>query len=300
MSYVGRFAPSPTGPLHFGSLVAALASWLEARAWDGRWLVRIEDVDRLRASSEACAAILRSLDRFGLMPDGPVSFQSRRDEIYRGRLAELQARGLVYRCDCSRTALKMRGAASYDGYCRERHLSPGPGQALRLAMGPVAPDFVDAIVGPVSVEPAIAGEDPILVRKEGFWSYQFAVVVDDIDQGITEVVRGADLVEATPGQIAMFRLLGHQPPAYAHVPLALGRDGRKLSKQTFARALRDGDGEELIRALDFLGQSPPVIELRNAPVADILAWARAHWRRSAVPKRAAPAPGLDADGVAPV
>lgn len=283
MSYIGRFAPSPTGPLHFGSLLAALASWLEARQAGGRWLVRIEDVDRLREQPGAADAILRSLESFGLAWDGEVLRQSGRGALYQARLAELQAQELIYRCDCSRTQLKARGARSYDRYCFSRQLSAASEHALRLRVDGVLASFADVHQGELAVAPGLAGEDFIVRRKEGFWSYQFAVVVDDIAQGVTDIVRGSDLVDSTPGQLYLHQVFGLAPPRVLHIPVALGPDGQKLSKQTFAAPLAEGSGAELVRALDFLGQAVPA-ELRAADCAELLAWALVHWRRASMPR----------------
>lgn len=282
MPYTGRFAPSPTGPLHFGSLLAALASFLEARRAGGRWLVRIEDVDRLREAPGAADAILRSLDAFGLAWDGEVLRQSTRDELYQARLAELDALELVYRCDCSRASLKARGARSYDRYCFTRAVHAASEHARRLRVEGAPLTFRDEHQGELAVAPELAGEDFILKRKEGFWSYQFAVVVDDIAQGVSDIVRGSDLIPSTPGQLALYRALGAEPPRFLHIPVALGPDGQKLSKQTYAAPLSDGAAEELWRALDFLGQAPPA-ELARVSCAELLAWALAHWRRERLP-----------------
>lgn len=282
MSYIGRFAPSPTGPLHFGSLLAALASWLEARAAGGRWLLRIEDVDRLREAPGAADAIRQTLESFGLTWDGEIVRQSGRDALYQARLDELTRRGLVYRCDCSRSSIKARGARQYDGHCRNRAVPATGAYALRLRVDAAPEAFEDLLQGRLAVAPGLAGEDFILRRKEGFWSYQLAVVSDDIAQGITDVVRGSDLIDSTPGQLVLYRLLGASAPRFLHIPVALGPDGQKLSKQTFARPLVDGEGAALVRALDFLGQEPPAA-LAGAGCAEVLAWAQAHWRRERIP-----------------
>lgn len=280
MSYIGRFAPSPTGPLHFGSLLAALASYLEARHAGGQWRVRIEDVDRLREAPGAADRILRSLESFGLLWDGEVVRQSAREPLYYERLAELRARGLIYRCACSRTSLQARGSRHYDGYCRQHPPAASARCALRLRVDAAQPGFEDGLLGPVAVLPELADEDFIVMRKEGFWSYQFAVVADDIAQGVSHIVRGADLIESTPGQIALYRLLGQRPPQFLHIPLALGADGQKLSKQSHAAPLEDGSGEQLRLALDFLGQRPPA----DLTLPELMAWARQYWCAQSIPR----------------
>ncbi|WP_123401825.1 tRNA glutamyl-Q(34) synthetase GluQRS [Inmirania thermothiophila] len=291
----GRFAPSPTGPLHFGSLVAALASFLEARSRRGRWLVRIEDLDRPRCVPGAADTILRQLEAFALPWEGPVLFQSRRIERYREVLAALAREGLLYPCACTRRELRAvarPGPAGpvYPGRCRGG-LAPGRRpRALRVRVDGTAVDFVDAVRGPQREHLAATSGDFIVRRADGIVAYQLAVVVDDHDQGVTEVVRGADLLDSTARQIHLHRLLGLTPPRYAHVPVALGPDGAKLSKQTGARALDPAAAPRLLcAALRLLGQAPPP-QLAGEPAATVVAWALAHWRLDRVPARDAPAP----------
>ena len=258
MTYVGRFAPSPTGPLHFGSLVAAVASWLDARAARGRWIVRLEDLDRPRERKGAAEAILRSLDSLGLSWDGPVERQSARLERYRDALGRLERAGLTYWCGCTRkemadSALAIDGSRIYPGTCR-RGLAPGKTpRAVRVRTGPEPIAFVDRVQGALaqSVEREVG--DFVLYRADGLFAYQLAVVVDDAEQGVTDVVRGADLLDSTPRQILLQRLLGLPTPRYLHVPVAVTAAGEKLSKQTGAREIGPGD---LARALAFLGQEP--------------------------------------------
>jgi glutamyl-Q tRNA(Asp) synthetase len=258
MSYVGRFAPSPTGPLHFGSLVAALASWLEARAAGGKWLVRIEDLDAPRARKGATSAILRWLEAAGLAWDGPILYQSARREHYRAALERLERAGLTYWCGCTRkemadSALSIDGARIYPGTCRGG-LAPGKlRRAVRLRTSPEPIEFTDRVQGRIvqSVEREVG--DFVLFRADGLYAYQLAVVVDDAEQGVTDVVRGADLLDSTARQILLQRLLGVPTPRYLHVPVAVNAAGEKLSKQTGARAVEPGD---LPRALAFLGQHP--------------------------------------------
>lgn len=247
--YRGRFAPSPTGPLHFGSLVAAVASYLDARAHGGEWLVRMEDVDKPRERAGAADAILADLKFFGFQWDGPVMYQSQRTDAYREALERLKAAGAVYPCGCSRKEIE---GDRYPGTCA-RGLPPGKiARAWR-----------------------VRGEgDFVVLRADGFFAYQLAVVVDDAAQGITDVVRGADLLDSTPRQNHLQRLLGYSVPRYRHVPVVLAADGQKLSKQTGAAALdRQRVGQLLWGALEFLEFHPPT-NLQGALVLEIWDWAR--------------------------
>ena len=260
-AYVGRFAPSPTGPLHFGSLVAALASWLDARAAGGRWLVRIEDVDTTRSVPGAADGILRTLEALGLTWDGEVVWQSRRTAHYEAALERLHAGGYVYRCRCSRREIADSGitgleGAIYPGTCRGLGLT-GAGLAERM-IAPSAPvGFVDRAIGAVTQNIAHDIGDFVVKRRDGLFAYQLAVVVDDALQGVTDVVRGADLLWSTPRQIALQRALGLATPSYLHFPVVTNAAGEKLSKQTGAQALDPAQAVELLRhALEFLGQPP--------------------------------------------
>ncbi len=258
--YVGRFAPSPTGPLHFGSLVAALASWLDARAAKGRWLLRIEDLDAPRAEPAAADDILRTLVRLGLAWDGEVAYQSRRAALYQEALQKLQDHS--YWCACTRReiadsslGLAADGAQIYPGTCRSGLPSGKTLRALRLrASGGV--EFTDRLQGKQAqlLEREIG--DFVLRRADGQFAYQLAVAVDDAAQGVTDVVRGADLLDSTARQIYLQRLLGLPTPRYLHVPAALNAAGEKLSKQTGAQPVNVARGEEELRkALAFLGQA---------------------------------------------
>jgi len=288
MAYRGRFAPSPTGPLHAGSLVAALASWLDARAHGGAWLVRIEDIDTPRCVPGADEAILTQLARCGLLPDESPVWQSRRSALYESALCRLVAAGQAYPCACTRSDIARLLAASgrphgrheewiYPGTCRPEHggLGDRPGRAVRLKV-PVGPpvEWVDRRIGPQSQDVAREVGDFVLHRADGVWAYQLAVVVDDAAQGITDVVRGEDLVGNTARQIVLQRLLAVPTPAYLHTPLVRGADGEKLSKQSGAQAL---DLSRPIEALEsagaFLGIAAPAHDL-----AGWLAGAVAQWR----------------------
>jgi len=280
----GRFAPSPTGPLHFGSLVAALASWLDARAANGRWLVRIEDLDRPRVQPGAAEEILRALERLGLEWDGEVEYQSRRAALYQAALERIRAHS--YWCCCTRReiadsslGLASDGAAIYPGTCR-RGLPPGkPPRALRLRVDASMIGFVDRVQGPREQVLSRDVGDFVLYRADGQFAYQLAVVVDDAAQGVTDVVRGADLIDSTARQIFLQRLLGLPTPRYLHVPVAVNAAGEKLSKQTGAEPLDLSRPEqELRRALAFLGQPGD------------LAQARQTWTPALIPAQLAAAP----------
>jgi glutamyl-Q tRNA(Asp) synthetase len=272
--YAGRFAPSPTGPLHFGSLVAALASWLDARAAKGRWTVRIEDLDRPREQPGAADSILRTLERLGLHWDGPVVFQSRRGDLYRHALERLRAH--TYWCGCSRReiadsslGLAVDGAQIYPGTCRGGLASGKTARALRIRAADEEISLVDRLQRLQTQSLATTVGDFVLQRADGQFAYQLAVVVDDAEQSITDVVRGADLLDSTARQIYLQRLLGYAEPRYLHVPAAVNAAGEKLSKQTGAAPVDAGSTKEILpRALRFLGQSPTT-DLREA----VHAWA---------------------------
>lgn len=243
--YIGRFAPSPSGPLHFGSLVCALASYIDAKRHSGRWLLRIEDIDPPREQTGARDAILRCLEAHGLFWDGEVRYQSTRSDAYLRTLNWLQQQDLTYRCNCTRKRLSpLEG--HYDGHCRRRPPTDDQPVALRLKVGDLPPKyqqfsscirFTDRIKGEVEEDLARTGGDFVIHRKDGFFAYQLAVVVDDIEQGITDVVRGDDLLDTTAKQIWLYKLLGKQPPSYAHIPVIRDTCGNKLSKQNHAPAV---------------------------------------------------------------
>jgi glutamyl-Q tRNA(Asp) synthetase len=269
--YVGRFAPSPTGPLHFGSLVAALASYMEARAARGKWLLRMEDLDHPREQPGASDAILRALERLGFEWDGPVLRQSTRLERYRAVLEDLRRRGFAYPCGCSRkeledSALAIDGARVYPGTCRPG-LAPGKSaRALRLRTHAAPIGFYDRVQGEIVQRVEREVGDFVLQRADGVYAYQLAVVVDDLDQGVSDVVRGADLLDSTARQILLQRILGASQPRYAHVPVAVNAAGEKLSKQTGAAPLDLVDPKrELARARRFLGQDEEGWDLARVP-----------------------------------
>jgi glutamyl-Q tRNA(Asp) synthetase len=280
MPYVGRFAPSPTGPLHFGSLVAALASWLDARRAGGQWLLRMEDLDRPRVVPGAADGILRQLEALGLAWDGAVLHQSARLDLYEDALRRLAPR--TYPCGCTRkeledSALAIDGSRIYPGTCRVS-LAPGKtARALRLRTDDAPIRFVDRVQGDIaqSVESEVG--DFVLRRADGLHAYQLAVVVDDAAQGVTDVVRGADLLDSTARQIFLQRALGAPTPRYLHVPVATNEAGEKLSKQTAAAAVGPAD---VPAALRFLGMpAAPAL----SPL-ELLGWATAHWDPARVPR----------------
>ena len=286
--YVGRFAPSPTGPLHFGSLVAAVASFLDARAANGRWLVRMEDLDRPRCDQASADTILRQLEAYGLHWDGTVLYQSQRDDAYAEALATLQAVGAVYPCACTRSQLahaprNHEGEIVYPGTCRNGLPAGAIARAWRVRVPDVSTRFHDRIHGDLEQNLARDVGDFVVKRADGLFAYQLAVVVDDAFQDITHVVRGADLLWNTPRQIYLQGLLGLPTPGYAHVPLITNAAGQKLSKQTLAPALPEaGRGAVLARALATLGHPAPP-ELNDTGPAQLLAWASAHWQIKNVP-----------------
>jgi glutamyl-Q tRNA(Asp) synthetase len=291
-AYRGRFAPSPTGPLHFGSLVAALGSCLEARARGGQWLLRIEDVDTPRCPRRVGEDMLRTIEACGFAWDGEVWWQSRRTERYRALLQQLRGAGAVYPCACTRreladSQLAPDGAHVYPGTCRNGLPAGRAARAWRLRTDAAVIAFDDAVQGRVVQDLARDVGDFVLLRADGYFAYQLAVVADDADQGITHVVRGADLLDSTPRQIHLQRCLGVATPAYAHLPVVVDARGEKLSKQTQAPPVAaDAPVPALYAALRFLGQAPPP-ELARASLSEFWQWAVAHWETARVPRRRA-------------
>ncbi len=270
-AYVGRFAPSPTGPLHFGSLVAALASYMQARAANGKWLLRMDDLDAPREQPGAADQILRALDRLGFEWDGPVLRQSARVARYGAAIEDLAQRGFAYGCACTRkeledSALAIDGSRIYPGTCRRGIVTGERARAVRLRTHAAPIGFVDRIQG--SIEQRVEREigDFVLLRADGIYAYQLAVVLDDMDQAVTEVVRGADLLDSTARQIHLQRILGAPTPRYAHVPVAINAAGEKLSKQSGALPLDLADPQrELARVRQFLGQDEDGWDLARVP-----------------------------------
>ena len=290
-SYIGRFAPSPTGLLHIGSLLTALASYADARAQDGRWLVRMEDLDPPREMAGAADDILRTLEAFGFEWDGGVAYQSRRYDLYHEALGRLKAKGLVYPCDCSRKDWQAAARAGADGFVyngccagldpqRALHKTP----AWRVRVPDEIIGFDDAVVGHYAQNLAHDIGDFVLLRADGFWAYQLAVVADDAAQGITHIVRGQDLLVSTPRQLWLQRALDAPEPHYAHLPLLVNGAGQKWSKQTLAPALDLGAREALLRQVMAYLQLPAAPEVGRPQ--DLLAWAVRHWDMAKVPKAA--------------
>ena len=299
MATTGRFAPTPSGPLHFGSLVAALASYCQARAHGGRWLLRIEDVDTPRVVAGAESEILHALEAFGFEWDGPLLRQSDRFEVYRAYLEQLFAQGHCFACACSRRSLREQGVMSgvlgqiYPGNCRDKNL-PDDGHSVRLnTRGAGVIEFHDGLYGDFSLDLEREVGDFVLRRADDIYAYHLAVVVDDHEQGIDEVVRGADLLENTCLHIYLQRRLGFTQPGYLHIPLVNNIQGVKLSKQTGARAIDAANAPQLLfAALQHLNQDPAA-ELQTSPAAEILAWAVEHWTPAAMPAQPANAEHLD-------
>jgi glutamyl-queuosine tRNA(asp) synthetase len=287
--YIGRFAPSPTGLLHIGSLLTALASYADARANGGKWLVRMEDLDPPREMAGAAAHILHTLEAFGFEWDGEVAYQSRRNGLYQEALGRLKSEGLVYPCYCSRKDWQAAATAGADGFvysgrCRvpaQRPEANGRTPAWRIAVPDRTIGFQDEIVGYYAQNLAHDIGDFVLLRADGFWAYQLAVVADDAEQGITHIVRGQDLQVSTPRQIYLQQCLGANTPHYAHLPLLVNAQGQKWSKQTLAPALDLNRREALLR------QVMRYLNLPDAPEVDrpeeLLAWAVLHWEIRAIP-----------------
>ncbi|GAA4895243.1 tRNA glutamyl-Q(34) synthetase GluQRS [Ferrimonas pelagia] len=281
--YIGRFAPSPSGPLHFGSLIAAVGSYLRARSQQGQWLVRMEDLDPPREIAGAADDILRTLEHYGLYWDDTVLYQSQCHDRYEQHLSELLQHGEGYYCQCTRKRIKSIGGL-YDGHCRTLAL-PADGCAIRLHNRIGIDHFVDGLLGPIQTDVAFAREDFILKRRDGLYAYQLAVVLDDHAQRITEVVRGNDLLEATVRQLSLFQQLGWSAPAFLHLPLAVQADGNKLSKQNHAPALSATElSSNLALALAFLGHPAPS-ELQRAPVNEQLEWAVTQFQVDQLPQQ---------------
>ena len=285
--YRGRFAPSPTGPLHFGSLVAAIGSYLDAKHHNGTWLVRMEDLDVPRCIPGAADDILHTLEAFGLHWDEPVIYQSQRTGAYEDALQQLQALGAVYPCCCTRkeiadSALHGIDGQIYPGPCRNGVPAGREGRAWRLRTDDQPVEFDDALQGHLSQRLESEIGDFVVKRADGLFAYQLAVVVDDAFQGITHVVRGTDLLYSTPRQIYLQHLLGLPATAYLHLPIAVNARGEKLGKQTLAQPVeKHNAAATLFDALLFLHQQPPA-ELRNGDVESILHWAIANWRPEAL------------------
>jgi len=283
-AYRGRFAPSPTGPLHFGSLLAAVASYAQARQQQGKWLVRIEDVDLPRCDTDSTSLILNALEVYGMHWDEDIVFQSQRTEHYQAALEILSAKNLIYGCACSRKQIiRENKNAIYPGTCRNGLKDGKVARSIRLRTNNEEISFNDKVQGHYAQNISRDVGDFIIKRADNLFAYQLAVVVDDEDQGITEVVRGSDMLDSTPRQILLQQYLSYSIPDYAHIPLATKPDGSKLSKQSMARAIPlDDPIPTLIKALNFLGQQPPE-DLGDSNVESIWAWVIEHWSINTVP-----------------
>jgi len=282
MSYIGRFAPSPSGPLHFGSLIAALGSYFQAKSNNGTWLVRIEDLDPPREMSGAATLILKSLEAYHLYWDGEIMYQSQRHDIYQTQIEEWLKSGQAYYCQCSRKQIKTLGEF-YLGTCRNKALKASKDNAIRLRVDTPIYQFHDTRHGDIIIPKALADEDFIIKRRDGYFAYNLAVVIDDIEQKITEIVRGADLIEPTGRQIGLYQLLDTHPVNYLHLPLAIDSSGNKLSKQNHAKAIDLQQPKlTLIQAMTFLGMTPAQ-ELHNADLDEILAWGCRNWSINKLP-----------------
>ncbi|MGR9100314.1 MAG: tRNA glutamyl-Q(34) synthetase GluQRS [Gammaproteobacteria bacterium] len=288
---MGRFAPSPTGPLHLGSLYTALASYLQARANRGKWLVRIDDLDTPRNVPGAADAILRALDKFGLEWDGDILFQSRKREAYMAALENLKSDNLLYPCTCPRKLLSdyrlnhlESDAREYPGFCRDKPARYGTPHALRIKTDESPIIFDDGLQDRQTCKLAIDHGDFIVRRRDRIIAYQLSVVVDDNDQEISEVVRGFDLLDSTPKQLYLQQKLRYPSPAYLHVPVILDKTGAKLSKQTHAAPADPSNANTLIfLLLGLLKQSPPAA-LDGAPAKEQLRWAIANWNPAPLKK----------------
>jgi len=279
-AYIGRFAPSPTGLLHQGSLLTAVASYLDARAHSGQWLVRMEDLDPPREQDGAASSILDSLEAHSLHWDGDVMLQSQRLDAYQDALAQLDGR--IYRCACNRQRLKsLKGV--YDGHCQRHPPAADSDCALRVAIDDTEFGFNDLLQGHYEQHLKTVMGDFILRRKDGLFAYQLAVVVDDIAQGITHVIRGSDLLDSSPRQCQLFDLLNYPRPTFGHLPVIVNQQGQKLSKQTFATPIdSNSTAANMALALARLGHTPPA-SLQKASCAEQLSWASQHWQRSQLP-----------------
>jgi glutamyl-Q tRNA(Asp) synthetase len=288
----GRFAPSPTGPLHFGSLVAALGSWMMARRAGGDWLVRIEDLDPPREVPGAAERQLLALHAFGMAPDGPVLYQSTRGERYQQALRQLLDSGDAFACRCSRSELEAVGGIHR--HCIARGTTRPAAIRLRLPDGALA--FDDGLQGRFAQDLGREVGDVVLRRADGYWAYQLAVVVDDADQGITQVVRGADLLDSTPRQIFLQQRLGVRTPDYLHLPLVLDASGQKLGKSLQALPVDDGDPwPALAAAWVFLGQERAALTRQGRP-ADALRQALPHFDPDRLPRTRGRAVSAIAEG----
>ncbi len=281
--YKGRFAPSPTGPVHFGTLVAAVGSYLQAKKNHGEWIIRMEDVDITRKVEGSDADILHTLEAFGFEWQGDIIYQSKQTEYYQAALDKLMAQSLVFPCTCSRKQLAKADSDIYPGTCRNRQLPEKNEHALRLLTEDTTVEFDDLVVGNISQNIKQQCGDFVIKRRDGLFAYQLAVVVDDALQDITEVVRGSDLLDSSPRQIYLQQLLAYTTPVYCHLPLAVDAGGNKISKSEGAAKVDIKNREKLIcSVLEFLGQTPPA-DLSDCNLNDIWKWGADNWNIGQVP-----------------
>lgn len=288
--YIGRFAPTPSGPLHFGSLIAAVGSYLQAKTQNGKWLIRIEDTDLQRNRKGADRQIIKTLEHFGFEWDDKASYQTQRSDFYEQALQSLQKSELIYACNCSRKNIIENGIAGefgiiYAGTCANKHIPRDENTAIRLRVKQQSIRFTDKVFGEYKQNVATEVGDFHLIRRDQCYAYQLTAVVDDHLQGITEVVRGYDIIDSTPRQIFLQQCIGYTQPDYLHLPLATDKEGLKLSKHTFADAINDKSSRYfLYQALQFLGQKPEK-SLLQASNQEIWQWAFNHWQVSKIPKQ---------------
>ena len=290
--WIGRFAPTPSGPLHFGSLVAAVGSYCIAKKQGGLWLLRIEDLDPPREVRGAASQILKTLEAFGFEWDEEVIYQSKRWSLYQDALATLKKSGLTYRCDCSRKLVHQRNNGIYDNYCRQRNIEAllnterdiKAESAVRIKFHSGFESFTDQILGECRFEQAVDKQDFVILRRDGFFAYQLAVVVDDIEQKVNHVVRGADILDSTPRQNYLYHCLESPTPDYYHLPLVVDAKGNKFSKTRFSPAIKFEDAScWLMEALSHLGQNVEP-ELSSVAPREILRWAVDNWSTDKVGK----------------
>ena len=275
--YKGRFAPSPTGPVHFGTLIAAVGSYLQAKKNNGEWLIRMEDVDVTRKVDGSDTDILNTLESFGFEWDGAVIYQSKQTEYYEAALEKLLSQSLIFPCSCTRKQLAELNSDIYPGTCRLRRLPEENEHALRLLAEDISIEFYDTVMGKQSQNIKQQCGDFVIKRRDGLFAYQLAVVVDDALQEITEIVRGADLLDSTPRQIYLQQLLNYPIPDYCHLPLAVDNSGNKISKSEGATKIDlQHKEQQLVSVLGFLGQNPPE-DLAQSSINDIWFWAVEHW-----------------------
>lgn len=280
---IGRFAPSPTGPLHFGSVIAALGSYLDAKARGGDWLVRMEDLDPPREQAGADTLILKTLEALGLEWDGAVMYQGQRSEIYQESVDRLFEKELAYYCTCSRKEIARNNeSAIYPGTCRGHH-EPRNNSAIRTTINKELITFTDRLQGNFTYNLETDFGDFVVKRRDGLFAYHLAVAIDDAAQGITDIVRGADLLTSTPRQIYLQHVLGLPTPVYLHLPVAMDDSGAKLSKQSYADPVGTTKAvPTLVRALKYLNQDvPDNYDLENK--TELLKWAISHWNADALP-----------------